>query len=85
MKTTIEICEAPFCVEFDYKIHSKAYPATRDEPSSPMEFEIHNLALSADLGTKPSPSLEIPAWLEKLIIENLQDSASVYDEIAEDA
>jgi hypothetical protein len=82
MKACIEICEAPFVVEYDYTVHSRGYPASRDEPASAMEYEVKVTALYADEPNKPS--LEIPAWLGALIQKNLEESDSVYDEIAED-
>ena len=84
MKASIEICEAPFVVEYDYTVHSRAYPATRDEPAWAMEYEVKIVSLYADLPGGDAPSLEIPAWLGALIQKNLEESDSVYDDIAED-
>ena len=84
MKASIEICEAPFICEYDYTVHSRAYPATYDEPASGMEYEIKIGALYADLPGGDAPSLEIPNWLGALIQTNLENSDSVYDDIAED-
>ena len=71
-------------VEYDYTIHSRAYPATCDEPASGMEYEVKIVSLYARPSRRRRPSLEIPAWLGALIQTNLEDSDSVYDDIAED-
>lgn len=85
MIACIEICEAPYTVEFDYLIVSRGYPQSHDEPAAPMEYEITIVSLRADLGKDAiSERLPIPNWLGALIQKNLEESDSVYDEIAED-
>ena len=83
MKAGIEICEAPFVAEFDYRITSKAYPASRDEPASPLEYEITLVSLRPDLPNKDAKPVDVPNWLAAVIAENLQESYDVCDAIEE--
>jgi hypothetical protein len=79
MKAGIEIAGAPFVVEFSYRIISRATPPSRDDPGSPLEFEVTHLALYAD---KPKAvALDFPPWLAAVIVENLQESYDIIDDI----
>ena len=81
MKAGIEICEAPFVAEFDYRITSKAYPASRDEPASHLQYEITLVSLRPDLPSKDAPPVDVPNWLAAIIVENLQESYDICDDI----
>ena len=70
MKAGIEIAGAPFVVEFSYRIISRGQP---------LEFEVTHLTLYAD---KPKAvALDFPPWLAAVIVENLQESYDIIDDI----
>ena len=82
MKAGIEIAGAPFVVEFDYRVTSRATRATHDDPGSSLEFEVTIVGLFHDLpGEGDQPALEIPTWLAAAIVENLQESYDIIDDI----
>ena len=82
MKAGIEIAESPFVVEFDYRVTSRAVRPSHDDPGSSLEFEITLVSLCHDLpGEGEQPALEIPTWLAAAIVENLQESYDIIDDI----
>jgi hypothetical protein len=83
MKTGIEIAGSPFVVEFDYRVTSRAVPPSRDDPGSGLEFEITLVSLYPDepkKDSKPVP-VPIPDWLRDVIVQNLQESYDIVDQI----
>jgi hypothetical protein len=82
VKAGIEIAGGPFVVEFDYRVTSRAVPPSRDDPGSGLEFEVTLVSLYADTpkGVDSTP-LDIPKWLEAAIVQNLQESYDIIDQI----
>lgn len=69
-------------VKYSYEVVSEGSKPTRDDPGSPMELEFTIISLHEDI--KDEPVLEAPDWLQLAILDMLNDSDEVYQDVLED-
>lgn len=85
MRVTIEILHEDFFCDFSYDITVKAFEgsgptySSGGEQPSPMEYEISDVHIS-----KGEDELELPKWLEDVVIDHLLSSDEVYSYIEDD-
>ncbi len=73
---TVTILEKNFDVEYDYVVTSHGSPATFDDPAEGAEFELTLLGISVPKQAA-DVTLEVPAWLESVILEHLYERDDV--------
>ena len=85
MKATVTILDQDFEVEYEFKITAHGYPETGPtyysggEPAEGPEFELEILGLRFPKQAADLPDLEIPKWLDALLVTHLSERDDVYD------
>jgi hypothetical protein len=83
MKTTIVILENSLDVEWDYTITSHGSPGTSPslnypgDPPEPPEFDLELIEVTMGTDKLGENPLEIPKWLESLILNDLYERDDV--------
>ena len=75
------IGEVDMYCHYAFTISSYGTPQTRDDPGSPLEYDVELEALHIDI--PDSPKLEVPEWLKLIIEQDILDSGSCYEDIQE--
>lgn len=90
MEIAINILGADYLAFYDYKITCNAQRATGPtydcggQPAEPMEYEI-TLSGVIDPVKLGAGFLDLPQWLEDVIVQHLSESDRVYSDIDRDA